>query len=529
MRLYDISRIEDRTLGQVLASQAAHIPDDIWLMSDEKRISFAEADSLVNRYANGLRTLGIANGDGIAMVMKPSIEVPLLALGAARLGATFTTINTDFHGAFLEEALIDTHATVLVIDGEFAERLDQLGSVGDIRHVYVHGASSTTRAPLDHLLSGDATPSSAQVRWSDPAQIWWSSGTTGKSKGVVHSHSSVLVGNYGAAQVQQADDVLYSCTPVYLGSAWVAAIWPSLLAGVPAAIDAHFSVSEFWNRVRYYKATYFLTLGAMHMFLWNQPPQASDGDVRVRRARCIPMDQDMIPKFKARFNIEEMPQVYGTSETFAIFDAPEDGTPWKGNAAGRPVPHYEVKLLDEDDVEVPMGEVGEICVRPREPGILFNGYFNAPELTAAAWRNCWHHTGDLAYCDGDGVYYFSDRKKDYIRYKGRNISMFEVENVAAKHGAVAEAAAFGITSAELASEAELMLAVVLKEGAALDAEVLARFINDNAPHYFVPRYIEFVASLPRNAHKRVLKNELRDRGLIGAPWDRDRAGFQVRR
>jgi crotonobetaine/carnitine-CoA ligase len=529
MKLYDIARYEDRTLGQVLAAQARDLPDDIWLMSDDRKVSFSEADKLANRYANGLARHGVAKGDTVAMVMEPSIEVPLLAMAAARLGAIFSPLNTDYHGAFLQDAIQETHAPVLVIDPGFVERLAELSDLGSVKHVFVNGERRGDMAALSELLDADDSAPAVEVGWRDPVQLTWSSGTTGKSKGVLHSHSSVLFSNHSTAKHLVDDDVLYSCTPVYLGSAWVAAIWPALIAGLPAAIDARFSVSEFWNRVRLYKATSFLTLGAMHMFLWKQPPSENDGDVRIRRARCIPMDQDLIPKFKERFNIEEMPQVYGTNETFSIFDAPEDGTEWTGNAAGRPVLHYEVRLMDENDMPVPVGEVGEICVRPREPGILFLGYFNAPERTLEAWRECWHHTGDLAYCDEDGVYYFADRKKDYIRFKGRNISMFEVENVADTHDAVAEAAAFGIPSKELESESELMLSLVLKPGATLTAEEIARYINDKAPYYFVPRYIEFVDELPRNAHKRVLKDKLRERGLSGNPWDMETSDFEVKR
>lgn len=196
---------------------------------------------------------------------------------------------------------------------------------------------------------------------------------------------------------------------------------------------------------------------------------------------------------------------------------------------GRPVPHLDVALLDEHDREVPVGEVGEICVRPTEPGVIFLGYYNAPELTVQAWRNLWHHTGDMAQRDEAGVYYFADRKKDYIRYNGRNISMLEVEAVVETHDAIADLAAFGIPSAELESESELALAIVLKPGRALTAEALALHINSSAPYYFVPRYIEFVSEIPRNAHGRVLKQQLRARGLGTDVWDRKLSGFHLRR
>ncbi|MBX3509710.1 MAG: AMP-binding protein [Hyphomonadaceae bacterium] len=527
MRLYDVANVDRRLIGAVLADQAAHIGASPWLRSGDRVVTFAEANTLVNRIANGLAARGFGRGDILAMVMKPSIEVVLLALATARLGGIFQTISTDYHGAFLDEAILASQAKVLIIDHDLASRFSGDAWSVPLGSVFLNGA--TGEDALTRLQSTDDNPPRVEVSPFDPAQVWWSSGTTGKPKGIMHSHSSILFANQRSAQHLRPGDVLYSCTPVYLGSAWVSAIWPSLLGGVVAAIDPAFSVSDFWNRIRFYGATHFLTLGAMHMYLWQQPETPRDRDHKVRVARCIPLDQTLTAAFKQRFGIAEMPQVYGTSETYTVFEAPEDGTVWRGAAAGRPVPHYEVRLVDENDREVPPGQVGEICVRPREPGILFAGYFNAPDITVAAWRNLWHHTGDMAYADEEGTYYFADRKKDYIRHKGRNISMFEVENVVAKHPAIAQVAAFGVPSKELESESELMLCATLKAGANLTFEELAHFINETAPYYFVPYYMDFLENLPQNAHGRVTKNDLRERGVQPQTWRLLESGFKVRR
>ncbi|MET0984509.1 MAG: AMP-binding protein [Steroidobacteraceae bacterium] len=530
MHVYDISALEDRVIGKVLTRQAEVIGDHVWLMSGERRVTFAEANRLVNAYAHGLKRQGVQAGQTIALVMYPSIDALLIGFAATRLGAVFTTVNTDYRGEFLSEALRQTQARLLVIDAELADRLAAL-DLGSIEHVYVHGddgAASALKPASDLLRHGDA-PLPEVATWSDVAQIWWTSGTTGKSKGVMHSHSSVLRMGRENVKPLLAGDVLYTCTPIYLGSPWSGAIWASLVGGVSAAIDRHFSVSQFWDRIRHYRATQFMTLGAMHIHLWRAPPQPNDADNTVRRAICFPMPYDILPLFKERFGIASLPQGYGQSETFQILDAPDDGTKWHGAALGRPVAEYDVKLLDANDREVPVNEVGEICVRPREPGVLFSGYFGMPEMTLATWRSLWHHTGDMATRDENGIFYFADRKKDYIRYKGRNISMNEVEAVVARHPLVLDVAAYGIQSEELESEAELMLAVVLRPDSPVTPFELAHFINENAPYYFVPRYIDLAAELPRNAHGRVIKPELRERGVTASTWDRERAGFKPRK
>lgn len=531
LNIQDVSRLEDRIIGKVLSDQAAAYGDQIWMMADERRMSFGEADRLVNGYARGLAALGLEKGQTLALVMQPSIEAILIGLAATRLGAIFTTISTDYKGEFLREALTHADSAILVIDGERVDRLASLADLGPVRHIFTYGeapAGSPHPPASDLLKHGDMSVEEAAV-WSDVAQIWWSSGTTGKPKGIMHSHSSVLRLGAENAKRLAGDDVLYVCTPIYLGSPWSGAIWASLVGGVRAAIDREFSVSRFWDRIRYYDATQFMTLGAMHIHLWRAPPQPEDAKTRLRRATCFPMPYDILPQFKARFGIASMPQGYGQSETFLVFDAPDDGTKWVGAALGRPVDWYEVKLLDPNDLEVPTGEVGEICVRPKEPGVMFSGYFRQPEVTVQAWRNLWHHTGDMGTCDESGIFYFADRKKDYIRYKGRNISMNEVEAVVAGQEAVLDVAAYGIQSEELESESELMLAVVKRPGSGLRALELAQFINDIAPYYFVPRYIEFLTELPRNPHGRVVKPDLRERGVTASTWDREAAGFKPKR
>jgi crotonobetaine/carnitine-CoA ligase len=265
------------------------------------------------------------------------------------------------------------------------------------------------------------------------------------------------------------------------------------------------------------------------MFLWQAPEKPDDADNPVRHASMIPLPDELIDPMKKRFGIRTIDQGYGQSEVMGLVHRVDDGRTWKPRCLGVPLPGIEFRLLDDDDGEVPAGEVGEFCVRPTQPFALFSGYFNDPEATVRAWRNLWYHTGDLGRRDQEGDYFFVDRKADYIRYKGRSVSSFAIEAAVGVHAAVAECAAHGVTSAELESEAEIKVVVVLKPGQQLSAEALARFVNDNAPYFFVPRYIEFVDELPHTPTGRVQKFKLRERGVTPHTWDRDEAGFVVTR
>ena len=189
----------------------------------------------------------------------------------------------------------------------------------------------------------------------------------------------------------------------------------------------------------------------------------------------------------------------------------------------------ELKLVDDTGAEVPIGEPGELWAHPLREHIIFNGYLDNPEATAAAFDGEWLKTGDMLRRDADDNYFFVDRKKDAVRYKGRNISTYEVEAVVRTHPAIADCAAFGIPSAELESEDELKLNVVFKEGGSATEEELAAFINGKAPHFFVPRYIELVQTLPYTPTNKVQKYKLRQANITPQTWDLKKSNYQVQR
>jgi len=243
---------------------------------------------------------------------------------------------------------------------------------------------------------------------------------------------------------------------------------------------------------------------------------------------AIPMPPDVAVPFSERFGVELMPQGLGQSEAQNLCnhnESPDANPP--GASCGRPAPNLEAKLADDEGNEVPVGEAGELWVRPREPYAIFSGYFDAPEATAAAFEGEWYKTGDMLKRDKAGYYYFADRKKDAVRFKGRNISTFEVEMAARRHPAIQDCAVYGVPSEELESESELKLDMILKPGENLEPLVLAGFINDNAPYFFVPRYIEQVESLPYTPTNKVQKFKLRERGVTPNTWDAQAAGFKA--
>jgi crotonobetaine/carnitine-CoA ligase len=537
MHFPDLSDPRDRTLHGVLRRQAAVIPDATYLRVDDEQISFAEVEARANAWAAALRELGVSRGDSVAFLIKSCPEFVYATFGCLQLGAIWIPVNVDYRGAWLRAALEDAAARVLVVDAELAPRVAELGPGLPIEHAIVRGGEARLAWPV--LAAAEiarragrvAAPEDPGTGPGDTACVLWTSGTTGRSKGVMQSHNVWIRAALSGAENSgiRDGDALYSCLPMYNSAAWVAHIYRALVSGVPVGLDPAFSVHTFWDRVRHYGATQIFTLGTMHIYLWQAPERADDADNPVRHAGCVPMPDPLIDPFKKRFAIDSLDQGYGQSEVLGMlhrYDLPGQRKP---GSLGQPMTGLDVALLGDDDRPVAPGEVGEFCVRPTEPHTIFSGYWRNPDATVAAWRNLWYHTGDLGRRDEEGDWFFVDRKKDYIRHKGRNMSSFEVERAVAAHPAVAEAAAIGIPDPALPSEAELMVFVTLKDGQRVEPDELARFVNDNAPYFFVPRYLEIAADLPHTPTGRVQKFALRERGVGPNTWDREAAGFEVRR
>jgi crotonobetaine/carnitine-CoA ligase len=534
MHWLDLGDSGERLLGRCLRRQAERIPDRDFLVEGGSHYGYGRCNELANAFAAGFRRLGVGRGDTVAFLVESGAEVVLAALGLNKLGAVWVPTNTDYKGRWLREACQDSRARVLVADASLLPRVAELGDL-PFERIVVRGAHEVDlgppSVPFAELAEGRAAePDDAGLHYGDTCSILWTSGTTGRSKGVMQSHNVWLKAALNGAVTAgvREGDVLYSCLPLYQSAAWVANVFRALATGVPCAIDPRFSASEFWARTRHYGATMCFTLGAMHIFLWNAPERPDDAENPVRVFSAIPLPASLEEPFKKRFGIEAIFQGYGQSEVMTAL-ARTPGRAWKPNSLGEPQAGIQVELLDDDDRPVAAGETGELCVRPTEPFAIFNGYFGDDAATVRAWRNLWYHTGDLMRRDADGEFFFVDRKADFIRYKGRNLSSFAVEAAVTAHPAVAQAAAHGVTSQELEAEAEMKVCVVRKPGHDVTAEELARFVNDTAPYFFVPRYIEFMDALPQTPTGRVQKFVLRQRGVTAATWDARAAGFEVRR
>jgi crotonobetaine/carnitine-CoA ligase len=521
------------TVLDVLATRVASDPDSLYLDFEGEQYSARRMDDESSRLAHALRALGVARGDRVATLLENRPEQVVSFFAAGKLGAIQVPINTAYKGDFLRHQLVDSGAKVFIVQGDFASRAVEV--VGQdtpdlARCVTVGSADAVVDAVPTHdwqelLKSGDdAALDTSAVRPSDLACFIYTAGTTGPSKGCMLSHNYIvsLAEQITRTWQRRADDIVLTPLPLFHFNAISVCVVGTLMVGGSAAIERRFSVSNFWPEVKRTGATMVSMLGSLAILIANAEDHADQRGHHLRLCAAAPMPPDTDRIWQERFGCQTFSGGYGMTEASLVcmLDA---GEPNKPGAMGKPNQHeFEVKLVDDDDNDVPVGDVGEIVCRPRGPNLMFAGYWNRPDATVEATRNLWFHTGDLARLDADGYAYFVDRKKDTLRRRGENISSFEMEKVLYGHEAVKDAAVHAVPSP--VGEDDVKVTVVLQEGATLDEEQLCRWIAERVPFFAIPRYVEFRADLPRNPVGRVLKYELRAEGVSAGTWDREAAG-----
>ena len=540
-----------RDLWSLCRARAGEHPDRVVLDFDGDLWSWAELVGAAEALAGGLASAGVAAGEVVCHMSPNHPEAVVTMLALLRLGAVECPVNAGLRGPQLAHVLDHSGAGTLIVDSSLADRVfEQLPSAPAVQTVVWRGGRQPQEpANADHrqrLETGDRhqPPEAvdadhsgsrglgeaslgltvidyAELRRSghtappfrppgpgDPMNIIYTSGTTGPAKGAVLPQAFPI--EQARIKIEQwgltSDDVMFSALPLYHVNARFSSLGTALVMGGRAALVSRFSARTFWAQVRRSGATEVGVVGAVSSILLRQEPGPDDRDHSVRMmhgAAGIPMDRRA--DFEARFGLRLVTGFAMTETGHFATTSPDD--PMRYRASGRPVPQYEVAVVDADDNEVPAGTVGELVVRPRVPGVMMTGYHRQPEATLAAFRNLWFHTGDLATIEADGYIRWVDRAADAIRRRGEMISSTEVERAVCTFEAVAECAAVGVPS-DLGEE-EVKLVVVAEPGRTIDPDALARHCRATLPDFCQPRYLEILDELPKGATHKVNKPQLR--------------------
>ena len=498
---------------ELLESRVAAHPNRTFLIFEDVETSYREFDATVNRVANGLRQLGIDAGDRVCVMVSNCPPFLYTWFALMKLGAILTPINSAFRSAETRFILEHSGAAAIVVD----ERTGPV--VADI---------AATLPALRHRISIADAPGEGEMAWSDLARaqpsafsgpdinpehvasIIYTSGTTGAPKGVMQPHRSYMIAgeSFAMRTALQADDRIFTILPLFHANAQFYSTMGALVAGATMVLSPRFSASRFWEQVDHYQVTQFNFIGAIARMLHQQAPTPKDASHRVRLACGAPMPLEIYDAFEARFNLTVL-ETYGLSEcpmgASNLADMRKPGSMGKPSRHPNPDYYTRVRLVDDDDRDVPVGQVGELLLQ--SPALMV-GYYQDAERTAEAMRGGWFHTGDYAYQDADGFYFFVDRKKDVIRRRGENISSVEVERVLNDHPAVAESAVIPVPAA--LSEDDILACIVLRPGVEVPAEALQDWCRERLAAFKMPNRIVFRPALPKTPTQRVEKYKLRE-------------------
>jgi crotonobetaine/carnitine-CoA ligase len=523
-----LSPADRYVLRNLVERHARERGDEVFaLFSTGDQWSYARLRANVRRVAASLQALGVKQDDFVLSWLPNGPHAIAVWFALNYLGAVYVPVNISYRGRLLAHVIANSGARLMVADARLAERLSDVELAAVDTLVTVSGPSPAlagVRCLGEEALSAasgePSDPPRAIMPW-DTHAIIYTSGTTGPSKGVLSSYRHVAATAEAMDTVTSSDRALVNLPLFHVGG--TNAVYRMLLRGGSIALVEAFDTATFWDTVRRTGATTMTLLGAMIPFLMKAPPTPRDRDHTLRQAVMVPLSEDA-PDFTARFGVD-IYTVFNMTEISCPIVSEKN--PDVAKTCGCVRAGFEGRVVDEHDMEVPPGTVGELMVRADEPWTMNHGYNANPEATARAWRNGWFHTGDAFRRDEAGHFFFVDRMKDAIRRRGENISSFEVEAEIGAHPMVRESAVVGVPSEF--GEDEVMAIVAPVPGAEVDAMEIISFLTPRLPHFMVPRYIRFLADLPKTPTQKIEKHVLRSQGITEDTWDREQAGIRLKR
>ncbi len=516
-------------LRELLESRTNATPDKAFLFSeaDGRRFTYAEFDEAVNRSSRMLAAHGVTKGDAVSLLLPNSAEYIIAYFACWKLGALAGPVNSLFRAQEIAYVISNSEAKALLVHPEFESTIKSIRA--ELPHLssiirFDNEAQATREfaaVELEHYGQDGTLPRlprrgpgharASAIEEDDDAIIIYTSGTTGKPKGCLLSHGNVIA---NARQISRwlgftENDRLLSVMPLFHMNAVSVTTMAALYAGGSTVVTPKFSASRFWKIVSDYQVTSFGSVATMlSMLLSSYPdgvPEGLKAD-QLRFAMCgsAPVPAEVLKRFEETFHCLVV-EGYGLSESTcrSTFNPPNERR--RPGSCGMPIGN-EMKVVDDDDREMPDGTLGEIVLRGEN---ILKGYYKNPEATASAFRNGWFHTGDIGYRDADGFFYIVDRKSDMIIRGGENIYPREIDEVLYQHPAVAAAATIGVPDPLYGEEVAAF--IVGKEGMNVSEAELISFCRERLADYKCPKTIRIVAEIPKGPTGKLLKRELAER------------------
>jgi len=492
----------ERSISELLRLSAVRDPRGVFAVFNGTPITFASLEEQASSLAAELVSRGLRGGDRVAVMMRNSPEVLAVVFGLAKAGIVWVPLNTKQKGNGLRYILEHAKPSLVIADNEAVEIIVESGAPVSAEQVIVHG-ERVPNARLSELLKGGRQFEGRGPALEDPFAVMYTSGTTGRPKGVIVSNRMMCLAGEGAGLVSNTrqGDVMLVWEPLYhIGGAQLLGL--PMSRGVTLALLDRFSAGRFWEQARNAGATHIHYLGGILEILLKQPASARDRDHHVRVAWGGGCPAEIWAECQFRFGVA-IRECYGMTEASSITTYNEDGVL---GSVGRPVPWFTTEVVGQDGAPVRQGERGEIVVRANVPGAIFPGYFDDPEATSKALRQGALYTGDLGSLDAQGNLFFHGRITESVRCRGENVSAWEVEHVAAEQPAVEECAMVGV-AAEI-GEQDIKLFVKPWPGLNIDPAELINWLSNRLAPYQLPRYVAIIDEFERTPSMRIMKHRL---------------------
>ncbi|MHA2008593.1 MAG: AMP-binding protein [Promethearchaeota archaeon] len=518
----------------------------------EEKYSYNDMYMQSNRFSNVLLKLGMKPGDGISIYEINSPEFLFVLFGAWKIGNYVVLVNTGLKGDGLQYIIDHSDSKIVALHWTLLDNyLNIKDQLPKIKHVIV----DTNEAPSDYelpegILSLQSLMNEAseddvnvEIKPDNMSTLMYTSGTTGLPKATTFFHRA-MIGNaligtlLWSFRWKEPGAKLFTCLPLFHGNALQLCTMPGYYAEIPVVLSKRFSASRFWDIVRKYEVTTFNTLGSMPQYLMKQPKKPNDKDHKVRVVSSAACPKEIVRDFEARFGVklhEGYGAVDGAGYGLGTGGAPDAPVGSMGKAA----PDTTAEIMDDDLNILGPNEIGELVflVKEEEKATRKVSYYKNPEASTARVQvapdgRSWFLTGDLATKDENGWYFFVDRKKDSIRRRGENIAAWSIERAINGHEKVLESAAFGIKGHQVGedyAEDEVMVAVVFQPNQTMTPEELLDFLQDKLAYFQIPRFIDFVDELPKSKVHRIMKRFLKEHGVTGNTYDREKAGYEIKR
>jgi crotonobetaine/carnitine-CoA ligase len=492
-----------------------------FLEYEQDTFTFNDMNRRANRVARRMRAAGIGEGTGVALMLSNHPRFLDAFFAVQKLGAYAVPVNTALVGESLSYILDHSEVRAVVCDHETAARVAEARArIPRIEDVWVNAAEAPAGYGLpagtrsfDDLEGGtvaDGEDLGLAARPDAPSLLLYTSGTTGMPKAVVSVYGQQRVKAIGllANVLYDRNDKLYTCLPLFHANALMLTVMQALWVGIPLHLSKRFSASRFWRELAQCGATQLNTVGGMIPILLKTPPSEHDRAHKVKRIVSAACPKDAWDPFERRFGVDIW-EAYGAVDGagVTIFNAGDGPV----GSLGKPPPTMKYRLVDEKGQDAAPGQPGELRVFVGDKAESKVLYWKNEKASGEKVVDGWLHTGDVMQSDAKGYLYFVGRNTDSMRRRGENVSAYEVEKVVDAYPDVLESAAFGVPSP--VGEQDIMIAVVPVEGRTIDPVALARYLRGALPRYAMPSYLDVVSELPKTGTHRVIKADLKERGV----------------